>query len=154
MAHRRRQRTLTALATVFVTLGAVPAPADDARAGGGETAILATQDRRFAATVAADVGVLSRLFTDDMTYTHASAVVETKAEFLEGLKTGKYRYRSITPEERKVRLYGEAAVVAGTCRVLVETGGRENDLRLRFTEVYVKRGGAWRLALWHSTRVP
>jgi uncharacterized protein (TIGR02246 family) len=152
MADRRR--TLTALAAAFAALGAAPTPAGDAREGGPRAALLATEDRRFEATIAADVGVLSRLFTDDMSYTHASAVVETRTAFLEALRAGKYRYRSITPEERTVRLYGDAAVVSGTCRVLVETGGRDNDLRLRFTEVYVWQGGAWRLAVWHSTRVP
>jgi len=150
----RTIRTLTAATLALAALASFPARADDTRAQGAEAAVLATQDQRFAATVAADVPALSRLFTDDMTYTHSSAVVDTKAQFLEGLRAGKYQYRSITPEERAVRLYGDAAVVVGIVHVTVVTGGKENDLRLRFTEIYVKRGGAWKLALWQSTRIP
>jgi ketosteroid isomerase-like protein len=140
------------LTAALVAVLALPATADDAP--GTEKAVLEAQDERFAATIAADVTTLSRLLTDDMTYTHSSAVVETKAEFLEALRAGKYRYRSIAPEQREVRLYGDAAVVAGTCRVRVEVGGKDNDIRLRFTELYVRQGGAWRLALWHATRMP
>ena len=119
-----------------------------------EQAVLAAQDKRAAATIAADVALLGSMMTDDLSYTHSSAVVETRAEFLDGLKTGKYRYRSMSFEDRKVRVFGDAAAVSGTCRVGVTSDGRDLDLRLRFTELYVKQGGAWKMALWQSTRVP
>ncbi len=62
--------------------------------------------------------------------------------------------RQIVPEERDVRLHGDTAVIAGIAHVLVQAGGNDIDVRLRFTEVYVKEGGAWKMLLWHSTRVP
>ena len=39
------------------------------------------------------------MMTDDLTFTHANGVVETKAEFLDALKTGRYQYKSLTDEE-------------------------------------------------------
>jgi ketosteroid isomerase-like protein len=53
-----------------------------------------------------------------------------------------------------VRFYGDVAVITGTCRTQVTSGGRDLDLKLRFTEVYAKQAGAWKMALWQSTRVP
>ena len=126
-----------------------------ASAGEAEQAVLAAQDKRIAATVAADVAQLGGMMTDDLSYTHSNAVVETRADFLDGLKTGKYRYRSTSFDERGVRLHGDAtAIVSGTCRVQGTTGGRDFEVKLRFTELYVKQGGAWKMALWQSTRVP
>jgi ketosteroid isomerase-like protein len=125
-----------------------------AAAGDAEQAVLAAQDKRLAATMAADVPLLGGMMTDDLTYTHSNAVVETRAEFLDALKTGRYRYRSTTFDERRVRLYGDAAVVSGVCRVALTAEGRDLDVRLRFTELYVKQGGSWKMALWQSTRVP
>lgn len=133
-------------------LAALCASAHAARAG-DEAAVLSAQDARIAATIAADIASLEAMLTDDLSYTHSNAVVETRADFLEGLRTGRYRYRSVSFEERRVRPYGDSAVVAGTCRVQVTTGGREIEVRLRFTELYVKQGGAWKMALWQSTRV-
>lgn len=123
-------------------------------AGEAEQAVLAAQDKRVAATLAADIAALDAMMTDELSYTHSSAVVETKAEFLDALKTGKYRYQSMQFDERRVRLHGDAAIVSGTCSVRVLVNGSELALKLRFTELYVKRDAAWKMALWHSTRVP
>ena len=60
-------------------------------------AVLAAHDARIAATIKGDVAALGALMTDDLTYTHSSGVTETKAEFLDGLKSGKYLYREIKP---------------------------------------------------------
>jgi hypothetical protein len=48
------------------------------------------------------------MMTDDLTFTHANAVVETKAEF-GTLRTARYDYKSITDEEQQVRLFGDSA---------------------------------------------
>jgi ketosteroid isomerase-like protein len=125
-----------------------------ASAGEAEQAVLAAQDKRVAATLAADVAALDGMMTADLTYTHSSSVSDSKAEFLDALRTGKYRYKSTRFDERRVRLYGDAAVVSGVCRIEVTSSGRELDIRLRFTELYVKQAGAWKMALWQSTRIP
>jgi hypothetical protein len=125
-----------------------------AAAGEEEQAVLAAQDRRVAATIAADLAALEAVTTADMTYTHSNAVVDSRAELLEGLGSGKYRYRSVAFGERRVRVLGDAAVISGACRVQVVAEGRDLDVRLRFTEVYARDGGAWKMLLWQSTRIP
>jgi hypothetical protein len=45
-------------------------------------------------------------------------------------------------------------VVQGVAHVLVKVPDRDIDVRLRFTELFVKQDGAWKMALWHSTAVP
>ena len=125
-----------------------------ARAGDVESAVLAAHDKRIAATIAGDVAAVAAMMTDDLTYTHSSGIEESKAEFLEGLKNGKYVYREITPRGRRVRVHGEAAIVSGPAHIVIEPGGKRTELELYFTELYVKEGGQWRMALWQSTRLP
>ena len=125
-----------------------------ALAAGPEDAVLAAQDKRVALTIAADVTALGAMMTDDLTYTHSSANVDSKAEFLEALRSGRTKYKSVTFDDRRVRLHGDVAIVSGTCRVQVTSGGKDLDLKLRFTELYAKQAGAWKMALWHSTRMP
>jgi uncharacterized protein (TIGR02246 family) len=148
MATRRGMAAALAAALAFGPGAAA------ARAGDAEAAVLAAHDKRIAATVAGDLAGLGAMMTDDLTYTHSSGVVESKAEFLDGLKSGRYVYREITPRPRRVRVHGDAAVVSGPCHIVIEPGGKRSELDLYFTELYVKEAGAWRMALWQSTRLP
>ena len=70
-----------------------------------EQAVLAAHEKRRDATLAGDAAAVGSMMTDDLTFTHANAVVETKAEFLDALKTG--RSKSLTDEERGVRVHGD-----------------------------------------------
>lgn len=140
-------------ATLAALLALLVVPA--LQAGDDEKAILDAQDRRWALTAGGDLDELEAMLTDDMNYTHSSAAVDTKAQFLDSLRSGRVRYVSIEPEgKRVVRVYGDAAVVQGVAHVLVKVPDRDIDVRLRFTELFVKQDGAWKMALWHSTRVP
>ena len=134
--------------------GEVEPPPDGKPIPGGEQAVLAAHDERITLTLAGDVAGLAAMMTDDLTYTHSSGIEESRAEFLEGLKNGKYLYREITPRGRKVRVHGDAAVVSGPAHVVIEPGGKRTEIELYFTELYVREGGQWRMALWQSTRLP
>lgn len=136
-------------AAMLVAFAAGGAAADDA-----EDAVLGAQDKRFALTAGGDLDELAGMLTIDMNYTHSTAAVDTKAQFLDSLQSGRVQYVSITPEERSVRVYGDVGVVQGVARVLVKVSDRDIDVRLRFTELFVKQDGTWKMALWHSTKVP
>jgi ketosteroid isomerase-like protein len=137
-------------ATLLLALLLLPvlATAQDAR-----EEVLAADARRFAAMIQGDQAALDRLLADDLTYTHSSGQLETKAQFLESLRSGKLRYLSAERSDVAVRLYGDTAVVTGRAEVKVSTGGEEGVLPLRFTEVWVKSGGGWKLTAWQSTRI-
>jgi ketosteroid isomerase-like protein len=80
-------------------------------------------------------------------------VVESKEQFIDALKTGKLKYKTLTDEERQVRVHGDAGIVSGTCRIVVTASGKEFDVRVLFTEVWVKKGNAWQMVLWHASNV-
>jgi ketosteroid isomerase-like protein len=140
--------------TATARAGAAEPPPDGKPILGGEQSVLAAHDKRIALTIAGDLTGLAAMMTDDLTYTHSSGVEESKAQFLEGLKNGKYVYREITPRDRKVRVHGDAAIVSGPAHIVIEPGGKRTELELYFTELYVKEAGQWRMALWQSTRLP
>jgi hypothetical protein len=123
-------------------------------AGPAESEIAQLEQQRFAAMQAADITTLDRLLSADLTYTHSSGKLETKQEFLGGIRSGGLKYKTVAPEGIDVRVYDSAAVVTGRCHFQVEADGRQLDLQVRFTDVYVKRGGAWQLVAWQSTRLP
>ncbi len=110
--------------------------------------------RRFEAVVRGDVAALDEILSDDLTYTHATGVHETKAEFIAKLKSGQLKYESLTPEDMLVRVYGTTGVVTGVARVKVQVKGEPLSFQLRFTDVYVKKDNRWQMVAWQATRLP
>ncbi len=110
--------------------------------------------RRFEAMVRGDLPALDDILSDDLTYTHATGVFETKAEFIAKLKSGQTKYESFAPENMLVRIYGTTAVVTGTARVKVQAKGEHLSFQLRFTDVYVKKDDQWQMVAWQATRLP
>jgi ketosteroid isomerase-like protein len=147
-----RRQVLAVLPALLLAPALAGAEANAAAAA--EKAVIAAHDARLAATIRGDVAALAAMMTDDLTYTHSSAVTETKAELLEGLKSGKYVYREITPKGRRVRVHGDSAIVSGPAHIVIEPGGQRTEIDLYFTEIYVKEGGRWKMALWQSTKLP
>ncbi|QHT70286.1 nuclear transport factor 2 family protein [Rhodocytophaga rosea] len=119
-----------------------------------EDELLQTQVRRFEAMIENDQTELEQLLASDLVYTHSNAVVENKQEFLATLKSQKLIYRSVQPDEVKVRLLGSVGIITGRADVVVEQEGKTNTLHLRFMDVYAKRKGHWQQVSWQSTRIP
>ena len=115
--------------------------------------VLAAHEKRRTATLNGDANTVASMMTDDLTFTHANAVVETKEQFVDALKTRRLQYKTLTDEDRQIRVNGSTGVVSGTCHIVVDASGTEYDLRVLFTEFWVKEGETWRMMLWHATEV-
>src|SRR5687768_12292662 len=106
-----------ALSTLLCLL---PAPIGAQTAKADQQVFQAEKDR-FAAMIKGDSAALERLLADDLTYTHSSALFESKAEFIKSVTSGKIDYVSIVPSESdwKVRVSGNTAIVNGVAAVNV-----------------------------------
>jgi ketosteroid isomerase-like protein len=125
-------------------------------AGKGEQQVLQAEKDRFAAMQKVDEAALNRLLSDDLTYVHTSALLQTKKEFIDSLKSGAIKYVSMTPSEAdwKVRIIGNVAIVNGAAAVHVVDHGTDLNFKLRYTTVHTNRSGSWQLLSWEATRFP
>lgn len=119
-----------------------------------EKEILALEEKRFAAMLSGDVGLLDALLHQDLVYTHSSAVVDSKASYLEAIRTGKTRYESQKRFEERVRMCGDCALVTGRAEMQAEVNGVRKTLRLRYLDVWTKTPQGWKFIAWHSTAIP
>jgi len=119
-----------------------------------ESAVLAAEQARVTALIKDDFAALERILADELTYTHSNASVDTKEQFLSSLRSGRLKYKALEHSDQRVRVYGEAAILTGRTKVFSVFEGQEMRPTLRFTIVYVKKAGQWRMAAWHSARVP
>ena len=119
-----------------------------------EKEILGLEDKRFAAMVAEDFKALEAMVHDDLIYTHSSGVVDTKASWLESMRARKTRYHKVAPAGRKVRLYGDTALVTGGADIEAEVGGQPKSLRLSYLIAWTKTPQGWKFVAWQSTPRP
>jgi uncharacterized protein (TIGR02246 family) len=106
--------------------------------------IRAVELERNRAILAGDVATLERLTSDDYTFINQRGELRTKAEILQGFKTGSFRYAARDVSDLVIRVYGDsAAVVTGRAVQHGTENSKDYSGENRFTRVYVKQDGRW-----------
>jgi len=116
--------------------------------------IAALETARYQAMIAGDLEALSRLLSDRLTYTHSTALTESKTEYLASVAKGVFRYRDIKVSEREIREAAGAVLVTGRITIDILIDGQPKLLQSRFLNVWVEEGGDWRMIAWQSTPLP
>jgi len=122
-------------------------------AGNGQ-AVIDLDKKRMQAMATKDVATLESLIADDLIYTHSSARLDTKQSLIENMQTGKTVYTAVVPSDVKAQDCGDAVVLTGVARISVKSGDNAMNFGVRFTDVWVNKGGNWQMVTWQSTRLP
>jgi ketosteroid isomerase-like protein len=110
-----------------------------------EQQILALHEAGDQALMSADLTALARIFADDyLQYNEAGRAV-TKQDVLNNFRTGAIRYPSIVSTGRKIRIFGDTAVVHGSESDEVEAEGKRFAVRYVYLDVLRKCDGEWKL---------
>ena len=135
----------------FVTLAQTN---DKASVGNTEQLILQLESEGREATLKNDLAANERLLADNWININPDGSVTTKSKLLELLKAGSFRILSIENDEVLVRVFGDAAVVTGRSTTKRTGEGDEVITRqVRFTRVYARNKGQWRVASAHNTLI-
>jgi hypothetical protein len=89
-----------------------------------EKEVLGLEDKRFGAMIKGDVNALDAMVHDQLLYTHSSGNTDTKPSWLESIKSGKTKYKAVNCSDRKVRLFGDVALITGRAAIEAEIGGQ------------------------------
>jgi hypothetical protein len=119
-----------------------------------EKSIQELEDQLTEAVLHGDVGTFERLFADDFTHTSQDGTFRTRAAWLKGRVPGKTNYVSYEIDDRRIRIYGETAVVTGLLKASwSEVTGVLASGRFRFLRVWVKGDERWQAVAFQSTRI-
>jgi Domain of unknown function (DUF4440) len=115
---------------------------------------LAAEDARYAAQMGDDFGALQKLIGSDLVYIHSSAVVDTKASYIESMKSGTVKYRVMRRSDVTVRTYGCIAIISGLGNFDVTVKGQDMAVEIRFHSIWAKRDRGLEFVSWEATRTP
>ena len=97
---------------------------------------------------------MDAMLTDDFVYQHGSGQNFSKRQYAEYLSNGEITVESLGNLNIDVRDYGDVAVTYGGSNMTGFIFGSPYDGYLRFVNVWVRDGGAWRLQHRNSELLP
>jgi ketosteroid isomerase-like protein len=97
------------------------------------------------AILAADKAKLEALAAEQLSYGHSSAVVQNKAEFIDGVVNRKAVVKSIDFPELKITMAGNNAVARHLWVSESETDGKPTSTKIGVLAVWQKQDGGWKL---------
>ncbi len=116
-------------------------------------AVLSVRESIRTLVEAKDAKALAALYTDDFTHTHGSGKVDARDNRIVEMLSGEPVIELAPVDEMQVRVHGAAtAIVSGRSPVKSLADGKTYDFR--WTQVFVKIGDAWRMAVSQATRMP
>ncbi len=119
-----------------------------------EKAIRQLDNERIQAQIHADATALDRIYADDFIGIGPSGTVRTKPQVLADFTSHHLKFQSITTDEVQVRVYENTAVETGLSTMVGQDKGKAVPRDNRFTRVWVKQQGRWRIVANHySTRI-
>jgi len=149
-----------ALFIAVLVLTVVPIGVAQKQSAGGsyqtsvEEVIRKLDKERIQAQIHADATALDRIYADDFIGVGPSGRVRTKPQVILDFTSGDLKFQSITTDEVQVRVYENTAVETGLSTMVGQDKGKAVPRDTRFTRVWVKQEGRWRLVANHySSRI-
>src|SRR5690349_13348838 len=119
-----------------------------------EETIRKLDNERIQAQIHADATALDRIYSADFIVVGPSGTVRTKPQVISDFTSGDLKFQSITTDEVQVRIYENTVVETGLSTMVGQDKGKTVPRDTRFTRVWVKQQGHWRLVANHySSRV-
>lgn len=148
---------LLSLLVPCLTLGQTKEKKEKAKpAGGGsvEQAVEKLDDELFDAAKKGDAAVFEKHLADNYIRIGDDGQMLNKAETVDVYKSGRIKWDTIDLKNRKVRMFGNTAIVTREDNVKGHIGSNEISGTYRRTIVYVKmKNGQWQDVTFQSTKV-
>ncbi len=131
-------------------------PSTQARSAADDEKAVETLDIEYQAAVKQnDVATMDRILADDFVLVTGLGKTYTKADLLEEARSKRAVYEHQEDSGRKVRVWGDTAVVTALLWAKGTEDGKAFDYKLWFSDTYVRTPTGWRYVFAQaSTRLP
>lgn len=144
---------LTGFFLALVSTTAAFVLAQEAADPGVQSRIIALEKAWNQAYKLGDIRALDTLLDDRIVLINDDGTVQTKAEFLAGVKPSKSQEQQVAPESMSVHVFGNTAIATGVFRAKGVEGGKPYVRRERFVDTWVYVGSKWVCVATNATPV-
>lgn len=118
-----------------------------------EQNIITLHKKKFDWLISKQYDSLAALFSENVEYIHSNGWIENKTEIIADLKSGKLNYKRVEVSEAKVRLTKNVAILTGKGVFFVTMDNKDLEIKLLYSEVYIKEKGKWVLTHRHANKL-
>src|SRR5712692_508784 len=148
---------LLSLLLPCLTLGQIKEKKEKAKSAGGgaaQQAVEKVDDEILDAARKGDAAVFEKILADNYISIGWDGSMRTKAEHVDLYKSGRVKWDTFDLKKRKVRMFGNTAIVTREANVKGRMGSNEISGTYRDTAVYVKtKNGQWQYVNYQTTKV-
>jgi ketosteroid isomerase-like protein len=106
------------------------------------------------AQIHGDRQALEDLLADDYVLVNSRGQRQTRAQLIADYTKPGFRLEPFTVEEPVELVWRDGAVMGGVATLRGVDDGQSFEVRLRFSDVWARRGGKWRVIYTHASRDP
>jgi hypothetical protein len=117
---------------------------------GAEKEVLAAMETYKDAMIHKDGAALDKVLSQDLTYTHSAGQLESKADVIKSITSGKTIVERLEFSDTTVRLYGATALVKGRVDLWHSSA---NIVHMNVLHVWVKGPSGWQMVARQATRL-
>lgn len=101
-----------------------------------------------------NVTAMEGLLADDYIAITPNGTLQSKEQTLANLRSGVLEIKSMDFSDRKVRFYGQTALVTSRAELIGTNGGSDYSGSYRYTRVYVRSStGKWKIVSFEASRI-
>ena len=109
--------------------------------------VLKFEDERNQAILNRDTTTLDRMYADEITWTMSNGDLLNKQQVLGNIGSENQRLFSIQHSDRRIHVFGNTVILTATSNSSERYKDKMITVPRRFTNVYVKQGGQWKLVV-------
>ena len=147
-----RRHSLWPLAAAYLAFTTLALPQTASHADAKEKEIERLEEQARQAALNADTSFIEKYTAADYVAITANGRVHGKDGEIQNWRSGSFTYQVIDIHELKVRIYGDTAICNSLASVRGTNQGRQFSQDNRFTRVWVKQAGDWKLVMFQAIR--
>ncbi|MGN6819760.1 MAG: nuclear transport factor 2 family protein [Sphingomonas sp.] len=105
------------------------------------------------AQVKGDGAALESLLADDYLLVNSQDKREDKAQFIADYTAKGFSMEPFAIDDQVIKVWSDGAVLGGAVTMKGMSEGKPYSVRIRFSDIWAKRGGKWQVIYTHANRV-
>jgi hypothetical protein len=103
--------------------------------------------------VKGDAAILKRVLADDYLLLNSQDKREDKAQFIADCTVQGFTMEPFAIDDQVIMVWADGAVLGGAVTMKGMSEGKPYSVRIRFSDIWAKRGGKWQVIYTHANRV-